>query len=174
MSGTKFDSGKPDLSLIPYCSEVAEAEALMIGQEKYGRYNFEGGHKASQIVAAIKRHAGRWMSGEERDPDGQHHLGAIKANCSMLLRQIELGTLIDDRSKAQKMPTSSPRWKVNQDGTCDLITENEVDSSQVVVQTNSSNTVSSGNLNWDLHRVQDGYIDSEEPKLKVCKCEKED
>lgn len=188
MSGTKFDSNKPDLSLIPYCAEVAEAEALMIGEKKYGRYNFEDGHKASQLASAIKRHLGKWMNGEERDPDGQHHLGAIKANCSMLLRQIELNTLTDDRTSKKIEPlvksegnymsvdrtdafkqnwniiqkvVPSPRFPVQADGTCSyVVNETAVSNPEQVL------------VNWDLHKVQDGYVDSEEPKLKVCKCEK--
>lgn len=96
----KNDQEKPDLSLIPYIGHVAEAQAFMVGEKKYGRYNYCKGHKVSQLVAAIMRHANAYNQGEENDPvDGQPHLGSIKACCSMLLRQAELGTLIDDRYK---------------------------------------------------------------------------
>ncbi len=100
MSAAKNDQAKPDLSLIPMVSNIEHAKAFMVGEKKYGRYNYCKGHKASQLIAAMKRHADAWFNGEENDPvDGQHHLGSIMACCSMLLRQMELGTLKDDRYK---------------------------------------------------------------------------
>lgn len=99
---SKNDQEKPDLSLIPYIAEVAEARALMVGEKKYGRYNYCKGHKASQLVSAARRHLSAWYNGEEFDKDGQHHLGSVKACMSMLLRQMELSTLIDDRYKPNK------------------------------------------------------------------------
>lgn len=101
-SASKNDQDKIDLSLIPYISDVEHAKAFMIGEKKYGRYNYCKGHKASQLVAALLRHAKAWNSGEEYDPkDGQHHLGSVMACCSMILRQMELGTLKDDRFKRE-------------------------------------------------------------------------
>lgn len=99
-SASKNDQTKPDLSLIPYVAEVELARAFMVGQKKYGRYNYTKGHNASQLIAAAKRHLAAWFQGEETDPiDGQHHLGSVMACCAMLLRQQELGTLKDDRFK---------------------------------------------------------------------------
>jgi hypothetical protein len=97
---SKNDSEKIDLSLIPRISNIEHARAFMVGEKKYGRYNYCKGHKASQLVAAAKRHLEAWFENEECDPiDGQHHLGSVMACCSMLLRQQELGTLKDDRFK---------------------------------------------------------------------------
>lgn len=95
----KNDEGKADLSLIPYISNVEHAKAMMVGEEKYGRYNYEDGMTASRLMGALLRHANAWNKGEELDPDdGQHHLGSVMACCSMILRQQELGTLIDNRT----------------------------------------------------------------------------
>ena len=95
---SKNDQEKADLSLIPLISQLEEARAFMVGEKKYGRYNYCKGHKASQLVAAAQRHLLAWFQGEEHDLiDGQHHLGAVKACISMILRQKELGTLKDDR-----------------------------------------------------------------------------
>ena len=97
---SKNDGKKADLSLIPYVALKREAEALMVGEVKYGRYNYTKGHKASQLIAAAIRHLQAWNEGEENDPeDGQSHIGAARACTSMLLRQQELGTLIDNRFK---------------------------------------------------------------------------
>jgi len=102
MSAAKNDKEKVDLSLIPMISSIEHAKAFMVGEAKYGRYNYCKGHKASQLIAAMKRHAEAWFNGEERDPvDGQHHLGSVMACASMLLRQMELGTLKDDRYKPE-------------------------------------------------------------------------
>lgn len=95
---SKNDQDKIDLSLIPYISNIEHARAFMVGERKYGRYNYCKGHKASQLVGAAQRHLHAWFNGEDHDPiDGQHHLGSVMACCSMILRQEELGTLIDDR-----------------------------------------------------------------------------
>lgn len=99
-SASKNDQEKIDLSLIPNIALIEEAKAFMVGEKKYGRYNYTKGHKASQLVAAAMRHLTAWNEGEENDPkDGQHHLGSVRACCSMILRQMELGTLKDDRFK---------------------------------------------------------------------------
>ncbi len=97
---SKNDQAKIDLSLIPYIAQVAEAKAFQVGEKKYGRYNYCKGHKASQLIAAAQRHLLAWFQGEENDPvDGQPHLGSVRACMAMLLRQQELGTMIDDRFK---------------------------------------------------------------------------
>ncbi len=100
MSAKKNDQGKVDLSLIPYVAQVEEAKAFMVGEEHYGRYNYCEGMEASRLMAALLRHANKWFNVEEFDPvDGQHHLGSVRACAAMILRQQELGTLIDDRYK---------------------------------------------------------------------------
>ncbi len=105
-SASKNDKEKIDLSLIPYVALKAEAQAFMVGEKKYNRYNYTKGHKASQLIAAAIRHLMAYNEGEENDPvDGQPHLGSVRACCAMLLRQAELGTLKDDRFKKNNSPT---------------------------------------------------------------------
>jgi len=95
---SKNDSDKADLSLIPFIALKEEAKAFTVGANKYGRLNYLKGHKASKLVAAAMRHLLAWNEGEENDPeDGQHHLGSVRACCAMILRQMEIGTLKDDR-----------------------------------------------------------------------------
>lgn len=93
-----FDDGKPDLSLIPYVAEVAMAKAFMYGSKKYGRYNYCKGHELGQLIASAKRHISKFYAGEEVDNEsGVHHLGHAMVNLAMILQEIDLGTLIDDR-----------------------------------------------------------------------------
>lgn len=103
MQASKNDQEKPDLSLIPYSAQIAEARAMMVGAVKYGRYNYLKGHEASQLVAAAQRHLLAWFSGEENDPqDGQSHLGSVRACIGMLIEQQTVGTLKDNRYKGNK------------------------------------------------------------------------
>jgi hypothetical protein len=95
---SKNDQAKPDLSLLPKVFLEEVAKAFMVGEKKYGRYNYCKGHNASQLIAAAQRHLTAWFEGEEFDPiDGQHHLGSVGACVAMLLRQQQLGTMKDDR-----------------------------------------------------------------------------
>jgi len=97
---SKNDQAKPDLSLLPNIFLVEVAKAFMVGEKKYGRYNYCKGHNVTQLIAAILRHAAAYNDGEEFDPiDGQHHLGSVGACVAMILRQQELGTLKDNRFK---------------------------------------------------------------------------
>ena len=108
MAGIKNDTGKVDLSLVPMVAVVRLAEAMTVGL-RYGRYNYCEGMEASRVMGALLRHAFKWFNGEDFDPDGQHHLGSVMACCAMILRQEELGTLVDNRFKP-KPPTASPFW----------------------------------------------------------------
>ena len=103
MSAKHFDDGKPDLSLIPSVAEEAMARAMMYGTNKYGRYNYCNGHEAGKLIASAKRHLSAWYNGEENDKEsGVSHLGHAMCNIAMLLRQIELGTMKDDRYIPEK------------------------------------------------------------------------
>lgn len=100
MSGKKFDSGKPDLSLIPLSALIEEARGFMLGAEKYGRYNYTQGMEASRLVAAALRHIYAWNQGEEVDPEsGASHLGHARCCLAMLLENQRLGSLSDNRFK---------------------------------------------------------------------------
>jgi hypothetical protein len=99
-SGRKDDSGKYDLSLIPLVALVEEAKGFMLGEKKYGRYNYCAGLESHRLVAAALRHIAAWQAGEDTDPEsGASHLGHARCCLSMLLHTQELGTLIDTRYK---------------------------------------------------------------------------
>lgn len=104
MSGKKDDSTKADLSLVPRVALEECARAFMLGEKKYGRYNYCKGHEASRLIAAAQRHLTSWFDGEDNDQEsGRTHLGHALACVSMILRQQELGTLIDNRYKKEPM-----------------------------------------------------------------------
>lgn len=98
--GTKHDTGKPDLSLIPYHAECGIALALMDGEKKYGRYNYLKGMKWSRLVGAAKRHLGAFQNGENVAEDSQlNHLYHAAANICMLIEYYEKQIGEDDRNK---------------------------------------------------------------------------
>lgn len=96
----KAGRDKPDVALIPQVALIAMAEAFKVGEKKYGRFNYCKGHTTSELISAMIRHATAYNDGEDRDAkDGQCHLGSVMANAAMILRQLQLGTHIDDRFK---------------------------------------------------------------------------
>lgn len=102
-TAAKNDKEKSDISLIPREALEACARAFMVGEKKYGRYNYYKGHRTSQLIAALIRHATAYMDNEENDPvDGQPHLGSVMACAAMLIKQKLLGTMIDDRYKPEE------------------------------------------------------------------------
>lgn len=94
-----YGATKPDLALIPPVAELHEAMAFEDGARKYGAYNWRTNPvEAMTYVAAMKRHLGLWLDGQEYTSDTNvHNLGAIRACCGILLDCIEAGTLIDNR-----------------------------------------------------------------------------
>lgn len=94
----KHDSGKPDLSLIPQAAMEEMAYAFMLGEKKYGRYNYYSGMTATRLISASLRHIWEYLDGKNTDPEsGRNPLGHAMASLAMVLQQEKLGTLIDNR-----------------------------------------------------------------------------
>lgn len=99
--GKKYDTGKPDLSLIPY--EVLEeiAYVLMHGARVYGKYNWQDGLDYTRLSSAADRHHRKFMDKLETtdtDPScegcknlpcnvhsNKHHLAAAIVNLMFML-----------------------------------------------------------------------------------------
>jgi len=83
--GVKHDHGKARFDLIPPEPLWALADLYTKGAEKYEDRNWEKGMRWGRVFAALMRHAWKWWSGEEYDPeDGQHHLISV-AWCAFAL-----------------------------------------------------------------------------------------
>jgi len=105
MTALKNDTKKVDYSLMPVAGIEAACQAFMVGEEKYGRYNYYKGMESSRLVAALLRHAHAFNEGEESCPiDGQSHLGSVIACASMILQQQKLGTFRDNRYMGEATP----------------------------------------------------------------------
>jgi len=73
--GTKFDTQKNRLDLIP--AEVMEAlgKVLTHGSRKYGDNNWQQGIEYRRVYGAIQRHLNAWRKGERVDEEsGMMHL----------------------------------------------------------------------------------------------------
>jgi Domain of unknown function (DUF5664) len=99
--GTKFDSNKADLSMLPPAGLEGAARVLTFGAKKYAKYNFTKGFLYTRLTSAALRHIYQWLWKSDLDPEsGENHLDHAIC-CLLMLRQImELGTGIDDRFTA--------------------------------------------------------------------------
>ena len=98
VGGTKHDSAKADLALVPLTFIEATARALQYGEKKYGRYNYTSGFKTHRLISAALRHILAWESGEDNDKEsGLSHLDHAAANLAMLLHNNSIGTSTDTR-----------------------------------------------------------------------------
>lgn len=84
-SGARYNSGKPDLSLIPLCTLQDEAKVWEYGKKKYAAWNWTKGMDWSIPLACALRHLSAWQRGEENDPEsGLPHLAHAMCNLRML------------------------------------------------------------------------------------------
>jgi hypothetical protein len=109
---TRFGVQKPDPSLVPPVSILAEAMAFSDGAQKYGPYNWREKTVSSRIyVAAAMRHILQYLDGEDIDPkSGVHHLGHAKACLGIILDAGSVGRLNDNRPKAGAAAALIDSW----------------------------------------------------------------
>lgn len=95
-------SNKLPLGLVPTTTKCYLALGHSEGHIKYGLYNFrEAGVRASIYVDALERHMGKWINGEEEDPEtGVPHLANAITCLSIIIDAKECNKLIDDRPKS--------------------------------------------------------------------------
>ena len=99
-SGARYNGGKPDYSLIPFCTLEAEARVWEYGKRKYAAWNWAKGMNWSVPLACLYRHMAAWQRGEELDPEsGLPHLAHAMCNLRMLTLYSETYPEGDDRPK---------------------------------------------------------------------------
>lgn len=100
VKGTKFDQGKPSLSLIPRVAQELEAQVFGFGAKKYGRDNYKQGMDWLRITDAALRHITAFADGEDIDPEsGLPHLAHARCCMAMLLFYSHYNVGTDDRYK---------------------------------------------------------------------------
>lgn len=83
-TGLKFDTGKPDYTLLPWNAVEDVVRVLDFGAKKYARDNWKhvADHKNRYLAAAF-RHLAAYTQGQETDPEtGLSHLA--HASCCIL------------------------------------------------------------------------------------------
>ncbi len=80
--GMKFDSQKPDYSLLPFGPIDEVVKVLTYGANKYNRFNWQYVER-HRYEAATMRHLSAYFQGEKQDPEtGISHLA--HAMCSLI------------------------------------------------------------------------------------------
>lgn len=99
-SGARYNTGKPDFSLIPLSTMEDEARVWMYGQQKYAAWNWAKGMPWSAVFASLMRHMAAWQRGEEVDAEsGLPHLAHAMCNLRMLTLYSKTYKEGDDRPK---------------------------------------------------------------------------
>src|ERR1700674_2432912 len=85
-SGARYNSGKPDFSVIPLSTMESEARVWEKGAEKYKAWNWAKGMPWSVPFASMMRHLSAFQRGENIDPEtGEPHMAHVMCNARMLL-----------------------------------------------------------------------------------------
>lgn len=90
---------KAPLALVPPALVIGAAEAMAVGAEKYGPYNWRAYPvQVMTYVEAAMRHLLAFADGQDDAEDtGVHHLKHVVAGMGILLDSIALGTAEDNR-----------------------------------------------------------------------------
>lgn len=105
MSGIKYDTDKPIMSLIPGEVELALAHVLTYGAKKYNAENWRGGINYNRVLSACYRHLNAYRRGEEFDDESElPHLWHAVCN---------LAFLITYESDKEKYKTFNDLWAYN-------------------------------------------------------------
>jgi len=98
--GTKYDSGKPRMTLIPVEFLVGLGKALTFGAKKYDAHNFKKGILLSRLLDAAERHLKLESVGVEEDRDSKlPHWAHAAASLAMYAFIKKWHPDMDDRYK---------------------------------------------------------------------------
>ncbi len=108
-AGTKHDTGKPPMDLIPWEAMTGVAQVLDFGRVKYAAHNWRGGFEWGRLAAAALRHIFKWLAGEDKDPEsGLSHIDHALCCLMFLTAHIKSDLGKDDRHKPAPAPEMSP------------------------------------------------------------------
>lgn len=98
--GTKADTGKVRMDLLPPELLFGVSEILEFGAKKYEDRNWEKGMDWGRVFAACMRHMWSWWKGEQNDPEtGKSHLWHAATNIAFLIAYEERKIGKDTRAK---------------------------------------------------------------------------
>lgn len=98
ISGKKYDSGKPNLSLLPSRAVTEIGKVLSYGEKKYGAHNWRDGIEFSRNLAAALRHTFKHLAGDTVDEEsGCYHLAHACVDLMFILEYLGVRSDLDDR-----------------------------------------------------------------------------
>ena len=98
LEGTKFDSDKLPMHLLPPELMTEGAKVLQYGANKYSERNWEQGMDWSRVYSALFRHMLAWWGGEDKDPEtGFSHLSHAACCIAFLVAYEARSVGTDDR-----------------------------------------------------------------------------
>jgi len=115
--GTKHDSGKAGMDLIPFDGIVEIAKVLDFGAKKYTPGNWANGIQFSRLLAAAERHIGEYKEGRDIDPEsGLNHIAHAATNLVFLLWMQKHRPELDNRwiKESKEVPS-----KAQEEAFCD-------------------------------------------------------
>lgn len=88
--GVKYDSEKPDYSLLPPNALEETVKVLTFGAKKYSPGNWKKLNSAwTRYFAAAQRHMWALQKGEEKDPESGYHHAAHASCCLLFMLEID-------------------------------------------------------------------------------------
>ena len=96
----KDDQGKEKYTMIPQLAIKQVAKVFTHGADKYGDFNYSKQGDILRYIDAMQRHTNQYLTGENIDESGVHHLACVAANALMALDGILNKTITDNRNKA--------------------------------------------------------------------------
>lgn len=98
--GTKHDTDKIRMELLPPFSLKEIAKVLTFGAKKYDSWNWTKGFAYSRLIGACERHLADWKSGIDKDPEtGLSHLAHLGCCVLFLIWMEKHRPDLDDRFK---------------------------------------------------------------------------
>lgn len=108
--GTKYDTGKPPLSLIDRHALEEIAQVLAFGAKKYDAHNWRKGIQYSRLLDAALRHLYAFADGEDTDPEsGLSHVAHAGCCVVFLLGMLHDMPSMDDRHRKVQDVTDAAR-----------------------------------------------------------------
>jgi len=101
--GSKFDTGKPKIHLVPPDFIIAVARVLEFGAGKYGKWNWQKGLELTRIYDSTMRHMFDWLKGKDLDKESKlNHVWHAACNTAFLAWFLQHKPELDDRQKNGK------------------------------------------------------------------------
>lgn len=108
----KYDSDKPDMSLLSGYSMYEVAKVLTFGKAKYAAHNWRKGISSSRLLAAALRHMFSYLAGEDLDPEtGLSHISHAMCCCMFIIELHHTMPESDDRYPTNSTEAVAPSSK---------------------------------------------------------------